>query len=68
MLVEPIVPDYRFTRIFKNDEFMYASGLCIAVNHIAEALSAMRRDGWELISVIGDANDPQKVGFFFKKV
>lgn len=68
MLLDTEVPDYRFNRVIKNEEFMYASGLSIAVSHIAEALSAMRKDNWELISVIGDVNDAKKVGFFFKRI
>lgn len=66
-MFQPEVADYRFERMVKNNQFAYASGLIISPAHLPKALSAMKSDGWNLISAIGDATDPSKVGFFFDR-
>lgn len=63
----PKMADYRFGSLIKGEHYAYARGLTINPSHLPDALDAMYKDGWELMSIFGET-DSAKIGFIFKRV
>lgn len=61
------VPDYRFARLTKGQNYAYARGLLINPAHLPLALDAMLADGWRVMAVFGQT-ESEKVGFLFERV
>lgn len=61
------VPDYRFARLTKGQNYAYARGLLINPAHLPLALDAMLADGWRVMAVFGQT-DTTRVGFLFERV
>lgn len=62
----PQLADYRFGSLIKGENYAYARGLTINPSHLPDALDAMYKDGWELMSIFGET-DSAKIGFIFKR-
>jgi hypothetical protein len=61
------VQDYRFGSLMKGEHYSFARGLTINPTHLPAALDAMQRDGFELVSIFGEATS-DKMGFIFRMI
>ena len=61
------VQDYRFGSLIKGQHYAFARGLTINPTHLPAALDAMKKDGFELVAMFGEATS-DKMGFMFRMV
>ena len=59
------VQDYRFGSLIKGQHYAFARGLTINPTHLPAALDAMKKDGFELVAMFGEATS-DKMGFMFR--
>ena len=59
------VADYRFGSLVKGQHYAFARGLTINPSHLPAALDAMKKDGFELVCIFGEAVS-DKMGLIFR--
>lgn len=62
----PEVPHHRFSVFHTSGDYAYARGLEVSPMHLATALDAMAKSGWNLCAIFGQT-DAQHIGFIFRR-